>query len=250
MKNLDRYITNLDSYYYKFDYVWNFGAFPPEFIKYRNHIIKPGGVAFIGGVGDNGTPMYLIANGMKLDSVDLEPHFVDAINNSAREFDLPMRSENLDITQWQPEENYYDFIDLNNLFVHFSNVEDIHLVIRKCFRALKPGGTLWIRTGSKLSDTYRELQHQVEFNPQKQFYKDGEPVHDVFVVTCACSGSVKEEPVIFIDPGNMLCTLYEFGFKVLHSQTMPEKFGTNIMYGEDWPMPTQMASFLVQKPAA
>jgi len=161
---------------------------------------------------------------------------------------LPLHGEEADIIEADFGENVYDMVTLSQTFVHFPSTEDAFKVVEKAARALKPGGNLYLRTVGKRDS------HFLEAEDRYALPSDEDP--NVFYEMCGCSGQPQLEAHLFLDEFQLMTQLESQGLQIWHSQVAPETGSMNVMYGEDWHVPTEpdttraMITLIAQKKPA
>jgi hypothetical protein len=124
----------------------------------------------------------------------------------------------------------FDTVMLGQTLIHFPSKESAITVLDKACEALKPGGHIWVRAGGKEDYSYGEMEREAAYPYSTTKKVDG----NVFMRECGCSGEYKLEPQLFFGQTELLEYFLRRGFKITHSQLMPEDWQANIMYGEDW----------------
>ena len=209
---------------------WNFSSGDPEFWKFRDRLVVPGGKALDIGIGFGRTSLPLALQGMNVVGIDNEPVSLGAMRGMTDAFPfLSIELRDQDIVSGEIEESEYDTVILGQTLTHLASVKDAYQVLDKAIKAVKPGGHIWIRAGGTQSDAYQELMSMAD-QGFEGVRKTGErsfshPDHHF---------GFGEENVVFFEQTELMQYLAQKGLKIVHSQIDPDEGKMNIMFGEDW----------------
>jgi len=231
---------------------WYFGSGDPEFWKFSDTLLKPGGSLLDIGVGAGRASLFFALNGMKVTGIDNDPIKVQQANELASQMApaLPfeLKAHQLDALNEPLPEGPYDTVLLSHL-VHIDSKQKAFDIFDKALEVLKPGGSIWVRGAGKESYSYWDLSYQALTGRDPNIRMLDQ---DVIVHPCDCSGEYRVEPTLFFDPLDLVNYFSQSGCQIIHSQTIPTEDKMNIMYGEDYnpeyPMLVGgMVSILAQK---
>lgn len=209
---------------------WHFGWSEPEFWRFANRLIIPGGKMLDLGMGFGKNTFMFALYGMNVRGYDNDPNVVKVVSKIAEEYDLPIRTGQVDIRDHLFEPNFYDTILLNQTFIHFPSKNEAFEVIRKAFIAAKKGGYVWLRAAGKCDDRYESYEFQSQWP-----YSGVERIDaDVFEAYCNCSGEEKLESHLFFESLEVLKFFAGNKMRIVYSQVIPNQGSANIMFGEDW----------------
>lgn len=213
---------------------WPFDTGDPELWKFSSELIDPKGKALDLGSEFGRTSVPFALHGMNVTAYDKNPDFVKALNAVAENFDLPITVLNENATTADFGKEQFDTVILGKTFAHFESREEAFKVIDKAIKALKPGGRILFRGNGP---GYDGLDGQTSskdrnFDPflDPEVYNSKEH----YVNTCNCSGETGVVGHLFFDPLEVIQHMSERGIKIVHTQMVPQRGKTNIMYGEDW----------------
>lgn len=210
---------------------WNFCVGDPEFWKFSRQLLVPGGRLLDLGIGLGRTSLAFALQGMEVTGYDTSDRAVRILRGLVKAYPfLPIEVRQEDIIKANLGHEEFDTVMLGQTFIHFPNKALAFTVLDKAGDALKPGGHLWVRAGGKEDCSYEEMKKEAGHS-----FSDTERIDDdVFTRACGCSGEYKSEPQLFFAQTELLEYFLRQGFKITHSQLMPEAWQANIMYGEDW----------------
>jgi len=221
-----------DLIYNEYDTGWNFGAGEPEFWKFSERLLVPGGKLLDVGVGLGKTSLYFVLNGMDVHGIGTDSGHMDQVAEMmellGRAVPVNFTSETTDLASAKIPEEQYDTTILGKV-IHLPSREASLQLIRGAYSTVKPGGHLWVRLAGKEASTYDELLWAERF-------EDEVTVLDRHVIEhpCMCSGDYRLDPTVFLDPFDPHAVLASEGARIVHSQTIPTKGRMNIMFGEDF----------------
>jgi SAM-dependent methyltransferase len=134
-----------------------FGTEPNEFLRAQAHLLPPSGkvLAVADGEGRNG--VWLAQQGLDVLSIDFSPAAQAKVRALAKERNVSLRIECVDVIAWDYPENAFDVVAA--IFIQFANPAERQRIFAGIRRALKPGGLL-------LMQGYR---------PEQLNYKTGGP---------------------------------------------------------------------------
>lgn len=210
---------------------WFFPAFgDPEFWKFSDKLLVPGGKALDLGVGAGRTSLPLALRGMSVTGYEIDPNYLIIIRAMQKEYNLPIDIREQDITEADFGKEQYDTVILGQTFSHFPSKKQALNVLKKSIEALKTGGHIWLRAGGKSDSSFEDLHwNSLDFSGEVRKVDK-----DVYMAPCNCSGEWRIEPQLFFDPLELPFFVSEKGLKIVHTQVIPEEGKMNIMYGEDW----------------
>lgn len=210
---------------------WYFGAGDPEFWKFADRLLIPGGQALDLGMGRYyRSSLFFALQGMRITGYETQKEAVEIIDLVKTAYDLPIDLLAEDVLQADLGKNIYDTALLGQTFVHFPSKNAAFDTIERAVASLKPNGHLWLRVAGKESDCFRDLTRHAAAYPREVRQID----EDVYVASCGCSGRFIEEPYLFFNATELLYFLNKQNLRVIHSQTIPARGQANIMFGEDW----------------
>lgn len=209
---------------------WFFPTGDPEFWKFSDKLLVPGGKALDLGVGDGRTSLPFALRGMPVIGYEIDPNNLILIRAMQKEYDLPIDIREQNILEADLGKEQYDTVILGQTFNHFPNKEQALKVLENSIDAMKPGGHIWLRAGGKNSSAFEDLHYYSLDYPQEVKKVD----NDVYLAPCNCSGERKIEPQLFFDPLELPFFMSSKGLKIVHAQIISEEGKMNIMYGEDW----------------
>jgi 2-polyprenyl-3-methyl-5-hydroxy-6-metoxy-1,4-benzoquinol methylase len=236
---------------------WNFGSGDPEFWKFSDILLKPGGKVLDIGMGDGSSSLFFALHGMDVLGVDPNARSVIMVNDMATKLkeSLPnfnMTALELDAIEQDLPGGEFDLVILDYLN-HLPSQEATYAVFDKAIKALKPGGYIWARGTSKQSSMYEQAIYEASrpsFYGQTELWAESE---HVIWMPCFCSGDYKIEPTVFFDPLDFQIFFAQAGCNIVHTQTIERDGAPNIMYGENFRPDadhglTGMITVLAQKP--
>lgn len=231
---------------------WHFSGGDPEFWKYSNQLVVPGGKALDLGIGWGRSSFYLASEGMSVEGYDINVEQMNEVSTIVSELSptlpLDITCTYRDITKGNFGHEQYDTVIAASL-VHMPSKESAAAVYQKGYDALIPGGHMWIRAMGKESSAYIGLIQQSCYDRTVTVIDN-----DVIEHPCNCSGNEGIDPTVFFDQTELLELFSTVGANIIHSQCAPTDGQMNIMFGEDhhrgqvWVERGGMISLLVQKP--
>jgi SAM-dependent methyltransferase len=234
---------------------WHFGSGNPEFWRYSGQLVVPGGSVLDIGMEYGRSSFYFAAQGMSVRGLDTRSETVDKVNEMVASLkdviDVDMVASVSDALEKDLGHEEYDLVLLDNTVHHFPSKALAVTLIDKAYKAVKPGGHMWVRALGKETDSYTEMREAAKWgDPSLEVIDD-----DVIMHPCGCSGEYRLDPSLFFGQTDVLHHFISAGARIVHSQLMPEKGRRNIMYGEDF-NPGQitirrggLTTVLAQKPA-
>lgn len=213
---------------------WYFGSGDPEFWKFSDRMLKPGGKLLDIGMGEARCSMYFALNGMDVTGVDSNPKRIRVVSEMAedlsRAMPINMRALQLDALKQPLPDERYDTVVIGQV-VHLPSKQAAFDLFDNALSVLKPGGHIWVRGAGKESYSYAELSWQASRPWSVEFHIIDK---DVIEHPCECSGEYLIEPTLFFDPLDLNAFFASRGCNIIHSQTIPTDDKMNIMYGEDY----------------
>lgn len=209
---------------------WVWASGDPEFWKFRDRLLVPGGRVLDLGMGFARTSLFFSLQGMKPTAYEVDPNPIKAVTLLKQGYGFPITIVEEDITKSDLGNEEYDTVMLGQTFVHFESKARALHTLQKAVQSLKPGGHIWVRAGTKEDSSYKDLDEYKSVYPMEVAQLD----KDVFLAPCTCSGEYRIDPQLFFDPLDIPVFLSSQGLRVVHTQLIPETGRANIMYGEDW----------------
>jgi len=136
---------------------WPFQAGNPEFWRYRDQLVKPGGTVLDLGIDDARSSLFFANHGMRVVGLDSNPTSVGISNVIGEALAVNLQAYEGDLRTIDLGTELFDIVIADNLFIHFTDKEEALKVIQAGIQALKPQGHLWIRAVSKLHEQYQRL---------------------------------------------------------------------------------------------
>lgn len=237
---------------------WHFSAGEPEFWKFSDQLLVPGGRLLDIGIGEGASSLYFALHGMEVTGVDTNAARIEKVNSmSELANSIPgfkMHAMELDAIEEPLPEGQFDTIIIDHV-IHLPSTEATYHMLDKALASLKPGGHIWLRGVGKHADQYDELRREARRN-EIGLSDSGVKVisKDVIKLPCDCSGELRIDPVVFFDPGDFVNYFSQAGYRILHSQTIETEGKPNIMFGEDFRIDVDhyrggMMTIIAQKPA-
>ena len=212
---------------------WWFGTGDPEFWKFQDKLLVPGGKVLDLGIGVGRTAFPFALRGMFVIGYENDPDQSSILESVLNAYDfLPIELRNENIATAELGESEYDTVLLGQTLTHQASIEDALLILDKAIAALKPGGHLWLRTGGKESDAYMEFRESAMFG-----YDGVQQINEnVFSVMGGHGGHGGHNGgySLFFGQTELMVYLAQRGISIVHSQVVPSEGQMNIMYGEDW----------------
>ena len=218
---------------------WNFSSGDPEFWKFKDRLLAPGGRLLDIGMGNGGSSIFFALNCMEVVGVETNSDRVHQVNLMAAELstvipDFKMQAIKADATSSEFPEGPFDTVSVDYLN-HLPSQEDAYAIFGKALGLLKSGGHIWARGAGKHSDQYAD---QVAESMRGSFGLGHSEVwmenENVIWSPCDCSGQLIPEPTVYFDPFDFVHYFGQAGCRLVHSQTIEGDGRMNIMYGEDF----------------
>ncbi len=120
-----------------------FGTEPNEFLRSQAHLLPRSGkvLAVADGEGRNG--VWLAQQGLDVLSIDFSPAAQAKARALAKERNVSLRIECVDVIAWDYPENAFDVVAA--IFIQFANPAERQRIFAGIRRALKPGGLLLLQ---------------------------------------------------------------------------------------------------------
>ncbi len=134
-----------------------FGTEPNAFVKASAHLLRKGETALAVADGEGRNGVFLAEQGLDVLSIDFSPAAQEKVRALAKQRDVNLRVEQVDMRTWAWPEEAFDVIAA--IFIQFSTPAERAKDFAGIKRALKPGGLL-------LLEGYR---------PKQLEYKTGGP---------------------------------------------------------------------------
>ncbi len=214
---------------------WYFGTGDPEFWKFSERLIVPGGEALDLGSGLGRTSVPFALQGMHVTSYEANSHIAKVMRAVANSLNFPITVQNKDVRSANLEKDIYDTVILGEVFTHFESEKEALDVIDKAIDSVKPGGHIWLRAAGKKDSVYLELMFRSYIDSYMNPFRDpdAEIEEGVCMAPCNCSGEWRMEPHLFFDPVDLVGYIAGSDVNIIHTQVLPESGKANIMYGED-----------------
>lgn len=209
---------------------WFFPIGDPEFWKFQDKLLIPGGKALDLGIGEGRTSLPFALRGMDVVGYEIDPDKLTAVRVMQEAYNLPIDIKEEDITEADFGKERYDTVILGQTFSHFPSKKQALSVLEKAIETIKPGGHIWIRAGGKRDSSFEELHWNSLAFPGEVTKVDD----DIYMAPCNCSGEWRVEPQLFFDPLELPFFVSEKGLKIVHTQIISQEGRMNIMYGENW----------------
>lgn len=212
---------------------WNFSAGDPEYWRFHDVLVKPGGKVLDIGIGLGRSSLYFAFNGMSVTGYDTNPENVEEVNQFVAELTpyLPcdMQAIHGDVKEAEIPNGEFDTAILAYMHHQPSKAAMFELA-DIALDSLKPGGALWFRAVGIHSSGYRDMLRASEYYPDEiAIVGDGVIEHP-----CQCSGEYKIEPSVFLDPSEVIGYFAGKNTHIYHTQTLPTYDRWNMMFGEDF----------------
>lgn len=218
---------------------WFFGAGNPEFWKYQQMLLVPGGRLLDVGCASGRSSVFFALNGMGVVGVDPNRAKTDDYKSVADELELSLEIYNSRLQDIQFEEASFDTVLLDHTFAHSNDRQEVTEILEKSWTLLKPGGFLWIRANgiedghywemvSEAKKGYRLMGHGA-YPTEIEVIDDGLLEHP-----CNCSGELQRDRSIFLDQLGLQIELAGLGAEIAHLQCIPREDQKNLMFGEDY----------------
>jgi SAM-dependent methyltransferase len=120
-----------------------FGTEPNEFLRSHAHLLPPRGRALAVADGEGRNGVWLAQQGLDVLSVDFSPAAQKKARALAKDRNVPLRIECVDIIDWAWPEDEFDVVAV--IFIQFANPEQRKRIFAGVRRALKPGGLLLLQ---------------------------------------------------------------------------------------------------------
>ncbi len=116
-----------------------YGVEPNAFLAAQRHRLKPGMRALVPGDGEGRNGVWLAAQGLDVDTLDLSAHGVAKAKRLAAERGVSINAIQADALQWNWPEAAYDLVAL--IFLHLVEPQR-RALHERALAALKPGGLI------------------------------------------------------------------------------------------------------------
>lgn len=215
---------------------WHFGAGDPEFWKFQDAMLVPGGRILDVGIGHGRSSLFFALHGMSVTGYETIPstaaHTTGLYEKLKNEFpEISCAVLDQDFMEAEVEEEAFDTVLLAHTLHHVPSKREGYRIIDKAWQALKPAGTIWIRAAGKMDQSYWGMRQDAWRYPGQIRIVD----NDVIEHPCTCSGEYKIEPSLFFDQMDLLRYMAAVkGGRVLHNRMIPQEDRHNIMFGEDF----------------
>lgn len=241
---------------------WNFGSGNPEFWKFQDQMLVPGGKLLDIGIRDGRSSIFFALHGMEITGVDPDTRAFEDLTYIANDLDLNMQLVPTELSEAGLEDESFDTVLLDYTLMHQQSRADAYRVIDLAYAKLKSGGHMWLRASGIDDSRRRELEHSVSLGRisstglfNRPIAYDGALHDDGHVIEhpCDCSGEVRQECSLFFDQLDLPIIVTQMGAKIIHSQVIPLDGAENVMFGEDfkpdlWIIKSGTVSVLAQKP--
>jgi len=205
---------------------WCFFSGDPEFWKFSDQLVVPGGKVLDLGVGFGRTSFPFALQGMEVVGYEFNYTTATSVRRFVKAYPfLPIKIRNQDIRTANLGRSEFDTAILGETFNHFEDRESAYAVLDKTLAALKPGGAIYIRASSTMDSDYEDYANGAGWPVNKH----------LFIAPCNCSGETKSEPQLFFEQTELLEYFLRHRTTIIHSQLLPQRGQMNIMYGEDSP---------------
>jgi SAM-dependent methyltransferase len=196
---------------------WWFGSGNPEFLRFGERLIIPGGRALDLGAGYGRASVFFALHGMDVTSVENSPSVVRSLKAFSQAYDVPINIFEQDISDTDFGRSYFDTVIISQAFQHGVSQEQAFAIIDRAADAIKPGGHLWLRAAGTADSGYNEALWQASVNGYHAEDVDG-----------------------YFDPITLLHHLTASSHLALvDTQLIPRVGVANIQFGEDWKKPTK-----------
>ncbi|MFH1701378.1 MAG: methyltransferase domain-containing protein [Candidatus Zixiibacteriota bacterium] len=112
-------------------------------IKYLD--LKPGQQVLDCPCGIGRTTILMARNGLKMTGVDFHQGYLDELDKKAAQKNLKIKTVQSDMRRINFENKFHAVVNLWTSFGYFENESDNFLVLKKFYKALRPGGRLLIQ---------------------------------------------------------------------------------------------------------
>lgn len=218
---------------------WFFGSGNPEFWKYHQMLLVPGGQLLDVGCANGRSSIYFGLNGMNVTGIDTNQTKTDEYKAVAAELELNLKIHNGLLQDAHFAEASFDTVLLDHTFAHSEDRQEVAEVLEKSWDLLKPGGFLWIRANGIEDSRYWEMVSEAKkgyrlmghgaYPTEIEVIDDGLLEHP-----CNCSGELQRDRSIFLDQLGLQIELAGWGAEVAYLQCIPKEGGHNKMFGEDY----------------
>lgn len=156
-----------------------YGTQPNVYLTTHADLFQPGQRALVIGDGEGRNGVWLAEQGLQVLSVDYSATGLGKAEALARERHVSLRTECVDLTEWQWPQDEFDFVVI--IYVHFP--PDVRARLhRAALHALKPGGQLILE-----AFTFEQLQYQSGGPPVREMLYDARLLEEDF-----CDGEILE----------------------------------------------------------
>jgi SAM-dependent methyltransferase len=115
-----------------------FGTEPNRFLASQSQRLQPGARALSVADGEGRNSVWLAAQGLEVDAVEISPRAVEKARRLAADRGVAVRFEVADVRAWHWPATRYDVIVA--IFIQFASPSERAQLFRNVCRALKPGG--------------------------------------------------------------------------------------------------------------
>ena len=115
-----------------------FGTEPNRFLASQSQRLRPGARALSVADGEGRNSVWLAAQGLEVDAVEISPRAVEKARRLAADRGVAVRFEVADVREWHWPAARYDVIVA--IFIQFASPSERAQLFRNVRRALKPGG--------------------------------------------------------------------------------------------------------------
>jgi len=216
---------------HEYDKGWNFFSGYPEFWVFKDKLLVPGGKALDLGIGTGRSSQFFALQGMQVTGYEIEPDPLALMRGVIDRYgisSIDLREEN--VREADLGQELFDTVIMAQTFVHFPSKQAAFDVLHKSISALKKGGHLWFRAAGTHDEAYEELSSYARHGS----YGITQVNEDVFMAPCSCSGEMKMEPQLFLEPMEVTKVFADNNMTLVHTQLAPQEGQANIMYGEDF----------------
>ncbi|MFS8159575.1 MAG: class I SAM-dependent methyltransferase [Candidatus Roizmanbacteria bacterium] len=207
---------------------WDFRVGNPEFFRFKDQLVVPGGKVLDLGIGSGRSSNFFALYGMEVEGIDLDPDSISYLEEFSSETGLPIAARLDDIKTAQLPVGRYHVAILDYAFVHFDSKKYALDVIQKAYDSLVVGGHLWVRGVGKDDGGYSTMAKTPPYSSDR-FEND-----DVRYASCGCSGEVMIEPHLFLGSTDLLQFATSHNMQLIHTQTLPQPDTFNLMYGHEF----------------
>ena len=117
-----------------------FGTEPNRFLVSQSHRLQPGARALSVADGEGRNSVWLAAQGLEVDAVEISPRAVEKARRLAAGRGVAVRFEVADVREWRWPATRYDVIAA--IFIQFASPAERARLFARIRRALEPGGLI------------------------------------------------------------------------------------------------------------